>query len=102
MERLEELGFIITYRVEGELYCAFPNGANIRSAAPAGKYTRPAPPAPGQELKNFAPEFHEAKRNSIETAPETKSAPNPIQSESEIESQSEAESNPKALRGESG
>ena len=44
MERLEELGFIITYRVEGELYCAFPNGANIRSAAPAGKYTRPRPP----------------------------------------------------------
>ena len=93
MERLEELGFIITYRVEGELYCAFPQWSKYQVCRTRREiYPAPPPEAPGQELKNFAPEFHEAKRNSIETAPETKSAPNPIQSESEIESQSEAES----------
>ena len=93
MERLEELGFIITYRVEGELYCAFPQWSKYQVCRTRREiYPAPPPEAPGQELKNFAPEFHEAKQNSIETAPETKSAPNPIQSESEIESQSEAES----------
>ena len=84
MERLEELGFIITYRVEGELYCAFPQWSKYQVCRTRREiYPAPPPEAPGQELKNFAPEFHEAKRNSIETAPETKSAPNPIQSESE-------------------
>ena len=83
MERLEELGFIITYRVEGELYCAFPQWSKYQVCRTRREiYPAPPPEAPGQELKNFAPEFHEAKRNSIETAPETKSAPNPIQSES--------------------
>ena len=100
MERLEELGFIITYRVEGELYCAFPQWSKYQVCRTRREiYPAPPPEAPGQELKNFAPEFHEAKRNSIETAPETKSAPNPIQSESEIESQSEAESESKGPAG---
>lgn len=79
MERLEELGFIITYRVEGELYCAFPQWSKYQVCRTRREiYPAPPPEAPGQELKNFAPEFHEAKQNSIETAPETKSAPNPI------------------------
>ena len=72
MERLEELGFIITYRVEGELYCAFPQWSKYQVCRTRREiYPAPPPEAPGQELKNFAPEFHEAQRKSIETESES-------------------------------
>lgn len=100
MERLEELGFLFTYGVEGEIYCTFPQWSKYQVCR-TRREKFPAPPseAPGQELKKFAHKFHDAKQDSIGTAPETKPAPNPIQSESEIESQSEAESESKGPAG---
>ena len=66
---------------------------------PAGEISLSAYRGSCTGAKNFTPQFHEAKQASIETAPEAKSAPNPIQSESEIESQSEAESESKGPAG---
>ena len=93
MERLEELGFLFTYGVEGEIYCTFPQWTKYQVCR-TRREKFPAPPseAPGQELKKFAHKFHDAKQDSIGTAPETKPAPNPIQSESEIESEIKSES----------
>ena len=93
MERLEELGFLFTYGVEGEIYCTFPQWSKYQVCR-TRREKFPAPPseAPGQELKKFAHKFHDAKQDSIGTAPETKPAPNPIQSESEIESEIKSES----------
>ncbi len=93
MERLEELGFLFTYGVEGEIYCTFPQWTKYQVCRTRReKFPAPPPEAPGQELKKFAHKFHDAKQDSIGTAPETKSAPNPIQSESEIESEIKSES----------
>ncbi len=102
LARLEEVGLIVTYEADGEAYCAMPQWSKHQVCRTRrAKYPAPPTEAPAQEPKNFALPFHEAKRDSIETAPETKSAPNPIQSESEseIESQSEAESESKGPAG---
>lgn len=91
--KLEEEGLIVTYQVEGETYCALPQWSKYQVCRTRReKFPSPPTEVPVQEPKIFTPQFHEAKQASIETAPEAKSAPNPIQSESEIESQSEAES----------
>ena len=98
--KLEEEGLIVTYQVEEETYCALPQWSKYQVCRTRReKFPPPPTEVPVQEPKIFTPQFHEAKQASIETAPEAKSAPNPIQSESEIESQSEAESESKGPAG---
>ena len=93
LEKLEEEGLIVTYQVEEETYCALPQWSKYQVCRTRReKFPPPPTEVPVQEPKIFTPQFHEAKQASIETAPEAKSAPTPIQSDSEIESQSEAES----------
>ena len=100
LEKLEEEGLIVTYQVEEETYCALPQWSKYQVCRTRReKFPPPPTEVPVQEPKIFTPQFHEAKQASIETAPEAKSAPNPIQSESEIESQSEAESESKGPAG---
>lgn len=77
--KLEEEGLIVTYQVEEETYCALPQWSKYQVCRTRReKFPPPPTEVPVQEPKIFTPQFHEAKQASIETAPEAKSAPNPI------------------------
>ena len=79
LEKLEEEGLIVTYQVEEETYCALPQWSKYQVCRTRReKFPPPPTEVPVQEPKIFTPQFHEAKQASIETAPEAKSAPNPI------------------------
>ena len=92
MARLEEVGFLVTYPVRGELYCWLP-GWDEHQVCRTRRARFPEPPVQGEgEPEAFAPSFHEAEQTSIGTAPEAKASPNPIQTVSQSEAQSESES----------
>lgn len=92
MARLEEVGFLVTYPVRGELYCQLP-GWDEHQVCRTRRARFPEPPVQGEgEPEAFAPSFHEAEQTSIGTAPEAKASPNPIQTVSQSEAQSESES----------